>query len=339
MSYPPLRKVCAVGSTAIDVVYVHPELEGLGDFKAQAEHTYIQAGGGGANFAIAMRELRRALGNRNDIVLFTKIGNPREGDKLAGLTKTLALEELHGINLIDAVLDCTHTIPFNSPVAYSGGRFISTRFTESVSEFEPRVGKHVASEVPGSDILFIHSRYPRLSLMAAKIARANNIPILFDYSVDKPGNNALYHELLRISTHVVAPGEARVSGMEQDDPARLRDLIVNEYGVPNVAVSNGTDPVLVYTDGAYHEIPVPRAAKVVDALGVGDLRNAMTITEMLRGGDFLAGIRKGTALATFSVGYPGREWTRDVSGFMRGHPLFAGDLPPAPAAAHPPAPT
>jgi sugar/nucleoside kinase (ribokinase family) len=330
-----MARILSVGSVSVDLVYVHPALEALGDFKAQAEHAYMQAGGGGANMAIAMRALNTILGLGNEITLCTKIGDPPVGDKLSKLAKEIAIDELRGLHFIDAVPETPHIIPSNSPVSYPGGRFISTRFTEATMEFQPRVENRIKMEAANSDMVFIHSRYPRLSRIAAVEAQKKGTPVFYDYSVEDPGNNALHGDLLGLSTYVVAPGEARAGSMKQADPQELRRILTENYGIAHVAVSNGTDPVLVSIDGQYQSIEVPRADRVIDALGVGDLRNAMTITAMLRGDDFLTALRKGTAMATFSVGYPGRDWIKDAPAFLRAHPLFANDFPQAASTAVP----
>lgn len=332
----PLRKVLSVGSVAFDTVRVHSDLEQLGDFKKHADYPYLQAGGGGANMSIATRELSRIYERETDITLCTKIGVPPSGknQRIAEFSRENVLRELHGIIVLDAVPDVAHAIPFNNVTSYKGGRFISTMFTEATVEFMPRVVDRIQREAQSADIVFIHSRYPRLSAIAALAARKHNVPVFFDYSVENPNNSNLQHydQLLGLCTHIVAPGEARVPGMDKDDRHELFRRLVENYGIAHVAVSNSTDPVLVHDRSNRHkgtrsEIQVTQASKVVDALGVGDLRNATAILGLLHGHDFTTAIAQGTAMATFSVGYPGRDWIADAPEFMRAHPLFANDFP------------
>lgn len=93
-------------------------------------------------------------------------------------------------------------------------------------------------------------------------------------------------------------------------------------GAGEVAVKDGAGPVTILSEGGTTVMPVPPAAKVVDATGAGDSFNGGYLAARLNGAAPVEAARAGTAMAARAIAAHGaiidlpetRIWHRDAPG-------------------------
>lgn len=327
------KKVIAVGSLTMDDIGVHKKLSNL-DAKTQAEASYFDLGGGAMNYALALRAAANAYGTPLDIQAITKKGlpapaseNATRAEKLYARTQKYVhayidetLED-EGIAVLDTVEAQFNSIPFNRIIEHNDGRLISMSFNHSVGEFLPEIVQKIENAAAESDLVFVHTRYPRQSMIAARAAQKAGVPVLLDYSVTKENwdNNvtfrSFYEDLLKHSTYVVASADTVVGeDMEEPHPdflGRNADTLlerIHQYGVPHIAISDGTKPVKVLSGGEYAVITISPYKGDTYALGVGDTRNAGLSLGLIQDKSFIEAVSMGSAIASYKVRSPGRDW-------------------------------
>ena len=324
----PVKKIFAVGSTSIDEVANHPDLDRLDNAKHRPKNFYTHTGGGGANFVIALRALQKIFDDHVQTTLCTKIGRAEE--TVSRLFEHLARKELQGINLLDAFEGKTYSLPVGRITTYRGGRFISSIYSpHSPSSLARGIKERIKSAVEKSDLVFVNTRDLELSQIAVQAAHEAGIPVLLDYTVYQGEETSRHEELLSHAKWVVAPAESLVLGMQSANAETLLGRLSSDYGLSFAAVSNDGEPVLVYNETKQLEISVPES-RVTDPSGAGDVRNAALALFLLRGNDFITSLEKATHIATIGVEYYGREWTIHLKSRLQQDALF-NNMPMEPA--------
>ena len=333
------KRLLGVGGLNYDTVHLHPEIDGLSDGKATPEQSYTEIGGGGPNLVIAGREISEMRGEPIDITLVTKKGTPplhqefvskaRLADLPAIVAAIMRNEvefDLHGIDVIDTVKGQENTIPHNLVISPRTGRFINVMNpNQRIYCFEAETEAQMIRRARSADMVFGHTTLPLHSGIVFGAAHRNGVPTFLDYSVTKwkEPEKILNYQLLSHATYVVMAADATLDNMPRynpkgDNTERTRLLIrrvMDEFGVRNIAVSDGAKPVIVIENGKEYEIEV-EAVETGFMLGVGDTRNIGAILALLDDLSFVESITLGSELATFSAKYPGRTWLEHAPAFL-----------------------
>lgn len=215
MSKKPI--VLAVGSTVFDIVFGSRDVDVLGDVKDNADIAYMATGGGGANFAIALRVLKAHTQTPMHIILGTRLGIEPNGDKMQHMAREQIHGELEGIRIIDAIYENPFKIPVNNVNLTRKSRHIFTQFGPAASCIADGMEQQFIDTAAKASLVFLNTRLPVLTALTGKSAFENNVPVLLDYSVENPENSPFDMSVLERATYVFAPGEARVKGMPEFD--------------------------------------------------------------------------------------------------------------------------
>lgn len=121
---------------------------------------------------------------------------------------------------------------------------------------------------------------------------------------------AAFEQMWRLSD-VALPGvedEQRVFG---DADAQAVAARLAGYGIQEIAVKQGTAPVVLSTGGDITELPVPDIRRAVDTTAAGDSFNAAYLAQRLRGGSPDQAVAAGMTLAAHVVQHRGAIIPRD----------------------------
>lgn len=333
--------VVVVGNSAYDSVFILPHLETLGDCKVTAQYSYRTLGGGGANVAIAIAEMQKYLpGSRQtSIALYTKIG--KAADDYSLRDSVLKTFDSAGIVPHDLMDGKSFRIAENCVVAHSAGRLIlrepvlSAPFNEKAAEMDDTIIERLKASMTGAKYVVLQSNDPELARIAAGFAKAAGAAVIMDYSVADPKIAEKFDAILPLCDYVFAPGEAKLAGMVHDGPpennadillAGLKALCPQAF----VAISDGAKPVLVHQDNQHFTVEIGKVEAVVDALAAGDTRCAAFVYCLLQGDNPLLALKKASAIASFSIQHPGRDWLKKLPQHLDSHPLFQKNPPQHP---------
>lgn len=325
------KKVLAVGSLTLDDIGIHTKLDNL-DSKIQADDAGLDLGGGALNYGFALQTAAQSFNTPLELQIVTKKGLPRAPEDNTRKEKNRArtqryahmivddiLEE-ENITLIDTMEGQENDIPFNRVIEHSQGRLISMSFKQSTKEFLPETVRKIEEAAAQADLVFVHTRYPRQSLIAAKAAHAAGVPVQLDYSVTEENweknteFRSAYEDLLRYSTYVAASADTVIGSDMKPNPNLLNEnadeLIrrMRDFGVEYIAISDGTNPVKIVSQNVYTEISIAEYNGNIFALGVGDTRNAGLSLGLIQNRSFVNSVRMGSAVASYKVRSPGRDW-------------------------------
>ncbi|ROS76998.1 PfkB family carbohydrate kinase [Cellulomonas sp. PhB143] len=151
------------------------------------------------------------------------------------------------------------------------------------------------------DVLLLDGHHHDLALLLARVARGRGSTVLLDGGSWKPGTP----ELLGLCDVVVLSADFRVPGEPADRTVRA----VAGLGPRFVARSAGPGPIEVLSEGRERAVEVPRARRVVDTLGAGDVLHGACAAALVGGATPLAALRSAARTATGSVEHAGaRGW-------------------------------
>lgn len=235
-----------VGLTTLDVIH-HTSRHPLPNEKVTADWQTVSAGGPAANAAVVFA----ALGGRAR--LLTAVGD----GPVAGLI--LADLEQQGVEVIDLATDRTEPAVSSVVVTDNGERSVISRdaAVQGVEKIE-----NPAKMFEHADVVLADGHHPQLALEAAKAANDSAVPLVVDAGRWKP----IMAELLPLSQNVICSSDFRTPG---SDSSTATAQSIRDYGVPNVAVTGGAEPIQWWTQTESGEVAVP-AVTSVDTLGAGD---------------------------------------------------------------------
>ncbi len=323
----------------MDRVRLHPNLDTLEDGKFKAEHSYSAVGGGGANVAIALKELASVMNIPLHVTFFTKIGRERQDYSLRH--EVLGQLEATGIDTRDLVGNQDFRMDDNTVVSFSGGRFVSLAgefgkakmatkgpldhmLPQKVEPYDPGVEEQVLEAVRRADLVIVTHHYPEMSEAAAVEANNLGIPVLMDYPITKYDAAWKYQKTLEACNYILAPAEARLPDMingAYKNGEGIFSRLTARYPDAFIAVSDGTEPVMTWNQGRRGQIPVMKFP-VVDQLGTGDARTAAFALFTLKANDPEIALKRASRIASFSVQEPGRAWIGHAKDFMSGQHIF-----------------
>ena len=246
---PDDAHVLCAGLTTFDVVQLYRERPAWGT-KGTAEDSYVDVGGPAANAAITVSR----LGGRARLA--TVIGEGVVADLVRSRLAQL------GVVAIDLARRGTE-LPVSSIWIDRGTgsrTVISTnRAAVASGAAEPAVGA-------GAVAVLVDGHHPAICEAVVRRAAALGIPIVLDGGSWKPGLEAIlpHVSVAIVSSDFVVPGSEGMVDLERGRAVRDR------FGVPEVVVTRGGDPLLSLSGAGEESIAVPRV-EVVDTLGAGDV--------------------------------------------------------------------
>ena len=296
-----------------------PETPFKTDGKVPAQSSEIRLGGGAGNCVQALKKLDEAFGTRTDVKLITRLGRPPKSNLRARLAHLAATEILKDsdIEYIDAV-DGESALAFNSVTEHGGGRSIVKDVVGTLHSMSAGMDETIEREVAESDIVFIDPSKVRMGFMAARAANKYNKPCVVDWGQSawplEPTRADWTNEIISRADVLMVPSDAVVAGMEDniEDPEQLFGRLVQDYRIPNVFMSDGSQPVRASLMGQYFEIPVQEWKGQKYSLAAGDTRNAGFLHHLARGHDVLSAGQFGTAVASVKIRYPGLQWADHI---------------------------
>lgn len=129
------------------------------------------------------------------------------------------------------------------------------------------VGRQVPSQavtracLQGVDIVLIDGHQMQVGSQIARWAKAAQIPVVVDGGSWKPG----FEMVLPWATSVIASARFQLPQQGQNTLAALA-----AFGIPEVAITQGSQPILYRSEQGAEQLPVPTVA-VQDTLGAGDI--------------------------------------------------------------------
>ncbi|MCB1592036.1 MAG: carbohydrate kinase family protein [Alphaproteobacteria bacterium] len=331
--------IVVIGATNMDRVRIHPDLDRVEDGKFRAGHSYSAVGGGGANVAIALKEIANTFNDPLEVTFFTKIG--REHRDYPVRHEVLEKLDSVGVDVRDMVPNQDHRIDDNTVISFKGGRFVSLQeeFAKgkaathpleqdrpSADPCDPGMEQQIIEAVRDADLVVVTHHFPDMSEIAATAAQKAGVPVLMDYPVTNYEAAWKYQRTLESCEYILAPAEARLPDMIGGSYKNGNSLFSKLTGrFPNkfIAVSDGTEPVMTHHDGRKEQIPVTQYP-VVDQLGTGDVRTAAFVYFMVKEEAPERALIQATGIASFSVQYPGRQWIEHLPDYMKAHRLPSG---------------
>ncbi len=301
------------------------------DAKLNCEFEYEQSGGSAVNTRLALQAVAQAFETSSNTWLCTKLGHSVPQNRF----KNLVIEQIGDHHLMDAAfMRDDYAVPKNRIIINQSGRMVLRGKQQVNTPFDELIIREIIEAVSQSDLLILHSRYPQLTEIAATTAKDKGIKVILDYSEKDQSLVERLENVIHLSDYVLAPHDARLPGMTEDNPDVLFDRLVGDYGKTFVAVSNSSEPVKIFSGGQRTTVQ-PEHVKAIDLNGAGDAKDAAFGFFIAKGNDPLAAYKKATAIATFSVQHPGREWIPHLKDFVQTHPLFAEDFAAQPGRDNP----
>ncbi|WP_265521031.1 PfkB family carbohydrate kinase [Oerskovia flava] len=228
--------------------------------------------------------------------LVTVVGNGSLADVVRGELATA------GVDLVEAARP-DGARPAVSTVLVTGAtgeRAVVSTNAGAVPDLDVDVDALLPAE-PGG-VLLLDGHLPSLALATARRARERGDVVVLDGGSYKPGTA----ELLALCDAVVLSDDFRLPGVPDDGTLAA----VQALGPAFVAQSHGEAPLEVLVAGELSVVPVPRAERVVDTLGAGDVLHGAFAAALARGARPLPALEAAARVASHSVGFTGaRGWT------------------------------
>jgi sugar/nucleoside kinase (ribokinase family) len=235
-----------VGMTTLDLIYLAPQLP-RSDQKIVAIDSTTAAGGPATNAAVAFQHLG------NQAKLLSAIGQHP--------STTMIRADLGDLALWDLAPDRTASPPISSIIVMqsTGDRAVisinATRFQADVADIPANILQDVA-------IVLIDGHQMVVGATIAAQAKTLGIPVAIDGGSWKPG----FETVLPHVDYAICSANFHPPGTSNSD--EVFDFLAS-FGIPWMAITQGSEPILYRSLGQSGTIPVPQIQSV-DTLGAGD---------------------------------------------------------------------
>lgn len=285
-----------VGLITLDCIYQTRKPLAANE-KQVAEAMLLAAGGPATNGAIAFA----ALGNR--AILVGALGNHP--------LSTVIREELaqHRVELVDLTPTATVPPPFSSIVVnvVTGDRAVISRNAADrpVPEAVP-----VLESFAQADCLLVDGHQMAVGQALAVQAQAVGIPVVIDAGSWKAG----FEPVLSAASVVIA---SAAFNPPQNGRGWQAIAYLQTLNIPQVAITQGAEPILYWSQGQTGELPVPQVP-AVDTLGAGDIFHGAFCHYFAaadsNGAHFLSALHQAARIASCACQYFGtRQWIQYLS--------------------------
>lgn len=238
-----------VGITTLDLIYLAPYLPQANE-KLSAVDSTISAGGPATNASVAFSYFG------NHARLLSVIGQHPITNLITTDLSQFSIEHQ------DLQPQWPESPPTSSIIVTqtNGDRAVislnTARCQAQPEQIPPKI-------LAGIDLVLIDGHQMPVSQVVAKNAQAQNIPVVVDGGSWKPG----FEEVLKHTDYAIC--SANFYPPNCQTPEEVFHYL-NAIGVPNLAITQGNDPILYQTPHTKGEIPVPPITPI-DTLGAGDI--------------------------------------------------------------------
>lgn len=237
----------------------------------------IDTGGGASNFVQYLQQANLHRSNPFGATLLTQVGDgPTQEDLESKSEQDWALAELdqfshklvtgflerRRVNLLDALEEIRHVVPFNGVNEYVRGRHISKMFSDAVNDYPEHIQQMIEQEVSKDTLVFIDPAKPLLGSLVADKVRSYDVPMIVDYgSKEWPANSLQSDRLCSIfdaASLIIVPDDAIFMGMRSDrkNSRQLFSILSKTYSDAIILMSNGGKPVQLWLNGEKISLPV-----------------------------------------------------------------------------------
>ncbi len=237
-----------VGMTTLDLIYLTPQFPRSNEKLVAIDHT-TAAGGPATNAAVAFQHLG------NQAKLLSAIGqHPMTPMIRADLQDC-------GLSLWDLAPDRRDSPPISSIVVTqsTGNRAVisinATRFQADAAAIPAQILQNVK-------IVLIDGHQMAVGGAIARTAKSLGIPVAIDGGSWKPG----FETVLPYVDYAICSANFRPPNCDAIDSVFE---FLADFGIPDVAITQGAEPILYRAQGQSGAIPVP-PIQSVDTLGAGD---------------------------------------------------------------------
>jgi sugar/nucleoside kinase (ribokinase family) len=275
-----------VGLTTLDLIYGVAHLPKSNE-KQTAADLAIAAGGPATNAAVTFRH----LGNRAK--LLSVIGQ----HPLTGLVRAdLAAQQ---VEILDLAPDREDPPPLSSIMVTTktGDRAVVSRNAINLQAEAHQIPSNV---LQGVDVVLIDGHQLEVSVAIAQAAKAKNIPVVLDGGSWKPG---LENVLPFIDYAICSANFSLPKSFEEDGWVEYLRTVAS----PDIAITQGGEPIVYLTQTQFGEIPVPKI-QPVDTLGAGDIFHGAFCHWILQT-DFVDALSQASAVAALACqSFGTRQW-------------------------------
>jgi sugar/nucleoside kinase (ribokinase family) len=272
-----------IGLTTLDIQYFvteHP----VANSKVKASAPEIAAGGPAANAAIAF-----ALLNGSADFLSCVGKNHFTSFIISDFEK-------HGVKLIDA-FENNDFAPVTATVITNTNTSDRTIVTHHPEKNAEQNAQSKIYDIKDYNFVFTDGFYPELSIPLLKLAKQNNIPVIFDGGSWKPQMPDLLPllDIAVFSSNFNPPNCNSVSEIFE---------FLKSCGIAHYAISQGDKPILI----PGQEINVQQV-HAVDSLAAGDFLHGALCWYYMQTKNFVNSLSEASLIASFSTQYKGtRQW-------------------------------
>lgn len=275
-----------VGLSTVDIVYGVRQFPSANS-KVVASSQDIFAGGPAANAAITFSH----LGGKATLV--TAVGQHAIG----GLIREECAR--YGVQMIDITPRSTDPPAISSITVDEAGQ----RNVVWINAVRSAAVDYVvdASRVRNAAVVLVDGHNMKACQAWASAARRSKVRVVMDGGSWKVGTD----KLLRNVDTAICSADFLPPGCPT-----LVEVVgyLRRYGVWQVAVTNGAEPIEFRSDSLLGEIPVPRVTSV-DTMGAGDIFHGAFCYYISVGADFPEALRQAAWIATRSTQFRGpRQW-------------------------------
>jgi sugar/nucleoside kinase (ribokinase family) len=276
-----------VGLITLDCLYQVDHVP-ESDEKIVAEDCLLVAGGPATNAAVAFCY----LGNSAQVV-----GGLGQHPVTSLIRSDLAAQ---GVAIHDLLPERTAAPPLSTSLvtASTGDRAVVSRNavnSQANTEYLPD------DLLEGIELVLIDGHQMAVSLHIAQVARQRQIPVILDGGSWKPG----FEKLLPLATSLIASARFLPPGCQSLNHAL--DYLM-QLGIPEVAITQGANPILYSWESQVASLPVPTVA-AKDTLGAGDFFHGAFCHYRLQGHPFEASLRLASQVAARSCqSFGTRTW-------------------------------
>lgn len=274
-----------VGLTTLDFIYLSDRLLEV-EQKLVAQDYLTVAGGPATNAAVAFSYFD------NHPKLLTVLGEHP-------LTELIA-EDLneYSVEIVDLIPEKTDSPPISSIIVMADtGKRAVISINAVKSQAEGEISEEILNDI---DIVLIDGHQIPVSLAIAKIAQNRQIPVVIDGGSWKPG----LEQILPLTDYAICS-----ANFYPPQCRSVRDVFnfLQDWGISQIAITNGEQPIQCLERGQSYSVPVP-SIKAVDTLGAGDIFHGAFCHYILEE-NFTDALRLSAEIASKSCQYFGtRDW-------------------------------
>jgi sugar/nucleoside kinase (ribokinase family) len=310
------------------------------DSKGKADDFDFDLGGGAGNFIVVFHHLTQEYNIPSHIKSYTRIGKD-DGTLKTKIPRMIVVERLaeYGIETID-VSQGVNAVPMAAVSEHRKGRSIWGGPNTQAKHLAKNVLAEIDNTTTRTLLTFIDPRKPLIGAHAAEGARKHDTLSMTDYGdkewpSDDERLSELYDRILSSVDIAVVPSDARIKGMDKEDPEALINGLYERYQTPYILMTDAGNDAVAMIRGEKHIIPVEDYTGDKFTLAAGDSRNAsfaFCLTLLKNAGELtpenmdnaiLKAFKMATLMATEKIKHPGRSFVKHLDNLFQNHPLFA----------------